>query len=365
MMPAEYSEVFNGQLRALFSSALRLTLRNPRLAAHFYRTARWQDRAARRRRAWLERGLEVPPVIVVSVTNRCNLRCTGCYAHALRGGAAQEMDAAQLRRLLAEARELGIAIALLAGGEPLLRPDLAEVAAEFRDVVFPIFTNGLLIDEAWIARFRRQRNLIPVVSLDGLAVETDGRRGEGVYAQLERTIARMAGRGIFLGTSLTVTRSSFDTMVDERFVRDLIAAGCRIFFFVEYVPIGPQPEDLLLTAEQRARLIQKLDEFRSTLPGLFVGFPGDEEQYGGCLAAGRGFVHINAGGDVEPCPFAPYSDVSLKNASLRDALSSTFLADIRRNHEQLSETRGGCALWENRAWVQALLEQHRRAGETS
>jgi MoaA/NifB/PqqE/SkfB family radical SAM enzyme len=45
-----------------------------------------------------------------------------------------------------------------------------------------------------------------------------------------------------------------------------------------------------------------------------------EEEMGGCLASGRGFVYISAQGDFEPCPFAPYSDTNLKENCLKDAL---------------------------------------------
>ena len=92
------------------------------------------------------------------------------------------------------------------------------------------------------------------------------------------------------------------------------------------------------------------------MPGLFVAFPGDEEMYGGCLAAGRGFVHISPEGRLEPCPFSPFSDISLKDVSLREALRSPLLRTIRESDAHLRETRGGCALWEQRDWVGSLLQ---------
>ena len=75
------------------------------------------------------------------------------------------------------------------------------------------------------------------------------------------------------------------------------------------------------------------------------------------LSAGRGFVHVGPDGSVEPCPFAPYFDSNFTGTSLKAALQSDFLMSIRQNHDQLVETRGGCALWEKREWVQSLLEK--------
>jgi MoaA/NifB/PqqE/SkfB family radical SAM enzyme len=194
-----------------------------------------------------------------------------------------------------------------------------------------------------------------VASIEGAEAETDARRGQGVYARLKSLAERVRGSGIFWGCSLTVTQENFAVLTTPEFIRRLIGAGCGAFFFVEYVPVRAGTEHLCLTHEQKAELIRLLDRFRAELPALFIGFPGDEEQFGGCLAAGRGFVHISSSGSVEACPFAPFSDTSLKDSSLKDALQSRLLATIREHHDRLKETRGGCALWAEREWVRSLV----------
>jgi MoaA/NifB/PqqE/SkfB family radical SAM enzyme len=105
-------------------------------------------------------------------------------------------------------------------------------------------------------------------------------------------------------------------------------------------------------------LIRRRNSFRAKYPALFVALPWDEEEIGGCLSAGRGFVHISAEGNVEPCPFVPYSDINIKNISLKEALQSKMLRTIRENHAQLEETHG-CALWERREWVEHLASSKR------
>ncbi len=72
----------------------------------------------------------------------------------------------------------------------------------------------------------------------------------------------------------------------------------------------------------------------------------------------KGFIHINAEGDVEPCPFAPYSDANLMDTSLKEALQSDFLKMIRDSDEHLHETEGGCALWIKREWLRSLHSTH-------
>jgi len=80
----------------------------------------------------------------------------------------------------------------------------------------------------------------------------------------------------------------------------------------------------------------------------------DEEGQGGCLASARGFVHISASGDMEPCPFAPFSDTNVLSMPLREALGSQFLGLMRASHSKFMETAGGCALWKNRDAVESL-----------
>ncbi len=353
----DFRKVLNEALNVFFKDALRVALTNPSQAYHFLRTIKWQKKAARIRSYWKQQGIHVPPILIFSITNRCNLHCKGCYHWALRPSVQSEMDETKLRSIITEAKELGISFVMIAGGEPLVRPEILDITESFPEITFLVFTNGLLINEEIVKRLKKQRNFVPVISLEGYEPDTDERRGKGVYQRLQRIVEKLKSQGIFWSVSLTVTRTNFATVTDERFIKNLISQGCKLFFFVEYTPVREDTEDWLLTDEQRGSLLSLRNSLRSRYPALFVAIPGDEEEIGGCLSAGRGFVHINAVGDVEPCPFAPYSDSSLRNMSLKDALQSEFLKRIRENHGQLSEAEGGCALWVEREWVQSLLHQ--------
>ncbi|MFH1383291.1 MAG: radical SAM protein [Chloroflexota bacterium] len=353
---SDFRRVLNRSLKIFFKDALRVSITRPAQAFFFFRTVRWQQRAARTRAAWAGQGTHVPPIMIFSITNRCNLHCKGCYHHARNVPAGTEMNGDKLRGIIGEARELGISFVVVAGGEPFLRPEMLDITGDYPEVIFLVFTNGLLIDEEMLKKLKEQKNVVPVISLEGDENETDGRRGEGVFARLQKLAGRLRKQGIFWSVSLTVTRSNFATITDDSFIKGLVNLGCKLFFFVEYTPVEPGTEDWLLTDEQRAGLIQRRDSFRSQYPALFIAVPGDEDEIGGCLSAGRGFIHISAEGNVEPCPFAPYSDINLRDSSLKDALQSPFLEAIRRNHGELRETEGGCALWVKREWVRSLLK---------
>lgn len=360
-----FRKILNKSLGIFFKDALKATLQNPIQAYYFLRTIKWQKKAAHVRSKWGQQGIHVPPIMIFSITNRCNLHCKGCYNQALRQSPQEEMSEEKLKSVIAEAKDLGISFIAIGGGEPLIRREISDITREFPEIIFLVFTNGLLIDDDWLIKLKGQNNFVPVISLEGYEENTDERRGKGVYERLQGIIKKIKGRGIFWSVSLTVTRSNFAAVMDHEFVEKLYTLGCKLFFFVEYTPIREGTDDWILTEEQRENLLKIRDSFRSKYKALFIAIPGDEEEIGGCLSAGRGFVHISAEGNVEPCPFAPYSDANLRDSSLKDALQSEFLRAIRQNHDQLHETEGGCALWTKREWVRSLLHTKSHARKTS
>ena len=90
---------------------------------------------------------------------------------------------------------------------------------------------------------------------------------------------------------------------------------------------------------------------------LFLSFPGDEKTSGGCLAAGRGFFHINSHGGAEPCPASPYSDINVKDTSLLEALNSKLFKSLRDGGLLMDDHEGGCVLFEHEDEVKKLLNE--------
>ncbi len=356
MKENDFTAIMNKSISQLLKDSLRISLKNPSMALFIKNTIVSQKKAATIRLKNEEDGFHVPAFMIASITHRCNLRCKGCYAQAQYRRQDSELDVSRMKSMVQEAKDLGISIILLAGGEPLVRKnDIMAIARENRDVIFPTFTNGLLLNDTVITALKGIKNLIPVISIEGNEEDTDTRRGDGVHQHNKGIFRQLKDNNIFYGTSITVTRENFDTVTDESFIRELIAEGCKLFFFVEYVPVKEETDTWVITEEQREGLSQKLTDFRENLSGLFIAFPGDEKRFGGCLASGRGFIHVSPEGNVEPCPFAPFSDSNIKDKSLKGALQSDFLRKIRENHDLLVEGQGGCALWEKRNIVESFL----------
>jgi MoaA/NifB/PqqE/SkfB family radical SAM enzyme len=354
-MVENYRKMMDDSLKSLFRDALQLSRGNLDMRLKILRVILHQRKAAATRGKWHKKGIEVPPFMINSITGTCNLRCKGCYAMKEGRLDGKELPMERIEEIYREAGEMGVSAILIAGGEPLVRRDILKVTQKFPSMVFPVFTNGTLVDDDIVNTLQHQKNVVPVISLEGYEEDTDNRRGEGVFRRLTQAMDKLGSSSIFYGASLTVTCTNIDTLTCDNFVEGLIKRGCRLLFYVEYVPVREGTEDWVLTEAQREKLADTLARLRTRYPALFISFPGDEKEFGGCLASGRGFVHINKEGGLEPCPFAPYSDISLRDTSLKQAIKSDFLATIRENHDKLKETSGGCALWDNREWVQSIL----------
>jgi MoaA/NifB/PqqE/SkfB family radical SAM enzyme len=323
----------------------------------FYKTYRWQKKAAKKREKWQQEGIPVPPIMLFSITHKCNLNCKGCYEKTIRPAAEEELNDEELGDIVKQAHELGISFAIIAGGEPFMRKKFFEITKNYPDIVFLIFTNGLLLKQNTINIVKKQRNIVPLISLEGCQEETDDVRGEGVYNRLEDTMNKLKKQTLFFGASLTLTSKNYGTITSQDFIQRLIDTGCKFFLFIEYNPIKPNTEHLMVTSSQREKIMDIVRSFREKWPALFIEVPGDEDEIGGCLGAGKGFIHISAEGDVEPCPFAPYSDMNLRKVSLKDALNSDFLRKIRENHAQLHSSDGSCGLWAKRDMVKDFLKE--------
>jgi MoaA/NifB/PqqE/SkfB family radical SAM enzyme len=107
------------------------------------------------------------------------------------------------------------------------------------------------------------------------------------------------------------------------------------------VPTGSCASGALLTEEQRTRFRKTVIEYRERATGgaYIIHSPGDEEALGGCVSAGRGFAHVNPGGDVTACPVSALATHNVRTSNLREALASPLFAMIREN-AHLLETQG-------------------------
>ena len=344
----------------VISDAIKATLKNPRESAFMLKFAAASKAAYKRRRKLEDAGEHVPAFLIASITSKCNLHCAGCYSrcnHAtVDAEPVSQLTGEEWLRIFGEADELGVSFILLAGGEPMLRRDIIEAAGKKQNILFPIFTNGTFMDERYFELFDSCRNLIPVISIEGEREITDSRRGKGIYDRLIANMEELDRRGLIFGASVTVTTENIHEVTSGGFLKSLSDRGCKAVIFVEFVPVTDESRELAPGDKEREYLAGEIKRLRTEHPEMvYISFPGDEKSSGGCVAAGRGFFHINSHGGAEPCPFSPYSDVNVRNSSLREALHSPLFMALRDGSVLLDDHEGGCVLYEKRELVENIL----------
>ena len=250
-----------------------------------------------------------PCTVVIEPTDRCNLRCPGCYAKSTGDGSDLEFE--RLAEIVEQVVQMGVTLVTISGGEPFLRERkdraLSRLAERFGDRGFLVYTNGTLIDEPVADRLGRLGNIFPAISVEGFEHQTDARRGRGIYQENRRARQMLAARGVMAGFSATVTRENAEAIASDDFIDLRIEEGDMFGWFFLLQPIGRAPRpDLMVTAQQRAMLREAVYRWRRQNRPIFLGdFWNDGHLVGGCIAGGRYYFHLYANGDISPCVFAP------------------------------------------------------------
>ena len=194
------------------------------------------------------------------------------------------------------------------------------------------------------------------MSIEGSRELTDERRGAGIYDKLIANMDEIKKRGLVFGASVTVTTRNYREVTSQAFLDSLAEKGCKAVIFVEYVPVTEESRELAPTDTEREYMQSEIIRLRETRPEMvYISFPGDEKSSGGCVAAGRGFFHINSHGGAEPCPFSPYSDINVRDSSLKEAMDSPLFRKLRDEGYLLEDHSGGCVLYEKRELVQQMI----------
>jgi len=346
----------------IVKGAIKASLINPKESIFMAKYALASKNARKLRQAAEHKGEHIPPFLIASITSNCNLHCAGCYARSNNACqdklADNQLSKEEWLKIFEDAKNIGVGFILLAGGEPLMRPDILMAAGKIQEILFPIFTNGTMIDDEYMKLFTKYRNLVPILSIEGNEIITDQRRGAGVYQKLISAMDLLQNKRVLYGASVTITKDNLNEATSDEFLNKLSDRGCKVVFYVEYVPVSKETIELAPEEVERKYLQEKLLHIRNNYSDMiFISFPGDEKTSGGCLAAGRGFFHINSQGGAEPCPFSPYSDTNMKNTSLKDAINSPLFRKLRDNDILMEEHVGGCVLFEREETVKSFLAQ--------
>ena len=307
-------------------------------------------------------GVAPPYLMVISPTMRCNLKCLGCYAGEYPRD-TDPMSFETLDRAVSEAKQMGVFMYTISGGEPFVRPDMLDLYEKHSDCVFQIYTNGTCISDATIERMQKLGNVGPAISIEGFKAETDFRRGPGVYEKVLETMDKLRAAGIMFGFSGTVTRLNADVYQRDEFYDMMIEKGCLFGWFFMFVPVGQDASvDLMPTAEQRDRMRSKIMQVRRTRPIFTADFWNDGCLTGGCMSAGTLYLHLNFRGDLEPCVFMHFAadnihDMYARGQHLWDVLKSPLFCAIRDVNRRDPNPLRPCPIVDHNEWLEEALSK--------
>lgn len=275
----------------------------------------------------------IPRVLAVEITRRCNLRCIHCRAASTEEAPEGRLDISDYRTFFSDVASFSKPVVILTGGEPLLRPDVFEIARSAREAGLRVAlsTNGTLLDAGLAAKIKEAGIGACSISLDGAAagVHDDFRRQPGSFAAAVRgvEVLQSAGLPVQINTSLTL-RNAGDLENVFDLVRRLQVRAWHVFMIVPTGRAGAAADRELIDAAGYERILNRIYEWNrdedfeikpTCAPQYYRilrqraaqdGIPVDAEHFGinartrGCLA-GFGFAFLSFSGEVFPCGYYP------------------------------------------------------------
>lgn len=227
-----------------------------------------------------------------------------------------------------------------------------------KKLVETVVINGTLIDDAFADEMLRVKNLVPAISIEGFEEATDFRRGEGTYRKVIEAMTRLKERKLLFGISCCYTSKNVEVIGSEEYFDSMIDMGAKFAWFFTYMPIGAAAvPELIATAEQRKFMYEQIHKFRKTKPLFTMDFWNDGDAVGGCIAGGRGYCHINANGDMDPCAFIHYSDSNIKEKTLLECYQSPLFMAYRRSQPFNDNMLRPCPVLDNPGRLTQIVEE--------
>ena len=151
------------------------------------------------------------PVVIWNLIRRCNLTCKHCYSISADKDFPGELSTAEGDAVMADLKAFHVPVLILSGGEPLLRPDIYEIAgrAKAQGFYVGLSTNGTLIDESNIGKIAAADFDYVGISLDGMRATHDKfRRMQGAFDKSLHGVRLCRDLGLKVGVRFTMTQDN-------------------------------------------------------------------------------------------------------------------------------------------------------------
>jgi heme b synthase len=179
-------------------------------------------------------------MIAWEVTRSCNLACVHCRASAENGPYEGELSSPEVFRVMDEIASFSKPVIILTGGEPLLRPDIFDLASYGSEKGFRMVmaTNGTLLTEEIVQKIKSSGIQRISISLDGPTAETHDafRKVKGSFEGSLRGI-QMAKKGsLEFQVNTTITQANLHLIPD--ILRMAVNRGAVALHIFLLVPTG-------------------------------------------------------------------------------------------------------------------------------
>ncbi|MCF8054551.1 MAG: heme b synthase [Deltaproteobacteria bacterium] len=306
-------------------------------------------------------------LVAWETTRSCNLACVHCRGASLGTSYPDELDTIEGKRLLDEIASVGKPIIILTGGEPLVRPDIFELASYGASKGLPmaLATNGVLITPEVATKIKDSGVRRVSVSIDGSdAAHHDGFRGvSGAFAGALRGIANLASQRIDFQLNTTITKRNIHQL--ENILDLAIELGAVAHHIFLLVPTG-RGEDLAgeeINAEQYEETLEWFYERSLTYPielkatcapHYFRVFHQRKDEntkssvsYAlhahsrGCLG-GIAFCFVSHRGIAQPCGYFDRDCGNIRERGFRDVWENSEIFNELRHLEMYKGKCGVC-----------------------
>jgi len=314
---------------------------------------------------------DCPPLRLVAweTTRNCNLSCVHCRASATCGPYTGELDTQAAYRLLGQIAEIAQPIIILTGGEPLLRPDIFEIAQYGTDqgLRMVMAVNGMLVTPETVQKMLGAGIRRISVSLDGATAEChDAFRGvPGAFEGALRGLANAKAAGLEFQINTTITKTNLEQIPQIlKLAEQLGAVAHHIFLLVptgrgkyivdQEIDAREYEETLNWFYDQRDKTALQLKATcaphyhrilrqRAKAEGQTVSFQshGLDAVTRGCLA-GSGFCFISHQGIVQPCGFLDLNCGDVTRQPFQEIWRHSAHFQKLRDADQLEGKCGAC-----------------------
>jgi radical SAM protein with 4Fe4S-binding SPASM domain len=306
-----------------------------------------------------------PYLVALNLTKRCNLKCDHCYLDATTkaAGGDDELTTDECVRLIDQIAEVNKGCLLvITGGEPLVRPDILDIARYAVKLGFMVVfgTNGMLIDD-------RMAQALVEIGVMGVGISIDSLDPQkhnafrGVPGAWETAVAGIEAskrNGLQFQVHFSAQPMNYQEL--PAVIEWSHGLGARVLNVFFMVCTGRGEELTDITPAQYEEVLGYLVKCQDDYQGMLIrarcaphfkrlayekdpnspitkatGYMG-----GGCLA-GTNYARVTPNGELTPCPYMPLSAGNVRENSFADLWEKSDIFNSFR-YPQLKGKCGDC-----------------------